>query len=196
MEKHIERFHSLFSADEARGKALFRTIFESDAFPEILSKTRDFPAATLYLFLEGLDRPSPSSQALVDLIALNQKDDQPPMSPRMSLDSKIIGLLTLKQLDNLADVVPSLLLERSFLRAYLQRLQPSPDDAFSDRTLPEDVMENYLKRLWDFSSKLSNIFARLKITILQNYLILLSERSEYDLDLFTRYAPLFYPYHQ
>jgi len=95
--------------------------------------------------------------------------------------------LTLKQLDELRKLDPSLINDTTFVTFYMNRLEPTGD---VDLSRDEKEKEKYVKRLYDFVKQLSPAFNSYKATVLYNSLLLSQKKGEYDQDIFMEYIML------
>ncbi len=94
--------------------------------------------------------------------------------------------LTLEQLIQLLGLVPNLIENDAFVRAYAARLLPANGSSLADKT----VLRDYLQRLHSWSQSLPPSQANLKACVLGNLLRLNLSEGIYDRDLFLTYLSL------
>ncbi|MEM9280921.1 MAG: hypothetical protein AAGA96_03780 [Verrucomicrobiota bacterium] len=96
-------------------------------------------------------------------------------------------ILTLEQIDELAQLRPELLLQPTFVNAKLSRMRPSADVSLE---LEPEVERAHYDRLWEFVSTLEPSFNSLKVAILYRRLDLARASGDYPLDWFLEYLKL------
>ena len=100
---------------------------------------------------------------------------------------KIHTRMLKSQLDELARILPTILLDANYVNTYLKRLQPAPDADWE--RIPEEE-KAYLDRLWSFVSQLSPSFNSLKANVLHRRLQWEKRQGRYDREMFLAYLRL------
>ena len=141
---------------------------------------RPLSVAQLRSVLSRLDRAD--LPGVVEAIAkeLNLKD-----SPGFGANS-VHALLTLKQLEQLATLVPTLLENDTFVRAVSARLAPADGASLSDKA----EMRRYLGRLLDWAERLPPSQNSFKALVVANLLRLDLSEGKFDRSLFIEYLKL------
>lgn len=91
------------------------------------------------------------------------------------------------QLDELLEMRPALIGDSDFVGAYLERLQPGPDEAWQ---WDARAREAHLNRLWSFVSRLAPAYHPLRSNVLYHRLAHDRARGVYDRERFLAYLTL------
>jgi hypothetical protein len=107
---------------------------------------------------------NPNHERLVSWIAADLQR-QPNPTPFGS--HEIHSQLTLTQMDQLAQAVPSLMGNDTYVHLYLRKLKPGADE---NTLVDSELMRTYLETAWEYVSKLDGSQNSLKTNILYNLL--------------------------
>ncbi|MEZ6135956.1 MAG: hypothetical protein R3C53_13725 [Pirellulaceae bacterium] len=100
--------------------------------------------------------------------------------------ASVHALLTLQQLDELLQLVPALIENESFIRAYAARLAPPAGSSLADRS----ELREYLQRLVAWSDRLPTSQNSFKAYVIGHLLRLSLTEGKFDRDLFLKYLAL------
>ncbi|MCB9638529.1 MAG: hypothetical protein H6727_06425 [Myxococcales bacterium] len=128
--------------------------------------------------ISRLERPD--VPGLPAMIVRDIKDNESISFGSRTIHSKLL----LEQLQACLKLMPSLRNDGSFVRVYLERLQPA---AGVDLENDLSAREAHFKRLWAFVSKLGSVHRSLKVHILYHWLALDEQRGMYSRSRFMRY---------
>ena len=131
----------------------------------------------------------PDLPNLTALIARDLRADDRPAFGYLEIHKS----LTIEQLDALAEQMPELKQQASFVHTYLSKLRPSDDIvSFRDHSSHRD----YLERLWAFAQNLDPVFNSLKANILLQRLQLDRQTGEFEKGRLLEYLklPKYVPY--
>ena len=148
--------------------------------------------------LEWLSAAKLEPERLRHLLSRLRRPDVPGLVPLIVADLEyknsggfgrhpIHGLLLLSQLDELLKAKPELLNQSAFVRAYLAKLAPGPDE---DLRFDVKAMEAHLDRQWAFVSRLAPVHNSLKAHVLYHRLAFDRTRGVYDRERFDTYVKL------
>lgn len=97
--------------------------------------------------------------------------------------AKIHAMMTLKQLERLAELNPEIKQNDRYVQAVLQRLRPSEDESLSDR----EVMRAHLETLEKFAMGLPQSQRNLQASVLHRRLVFDRQEGVYDRERFKKY---------
>lgn len=145
-----------------------------------------------------LDRASLNKNQLRSLLQKLEKPDLPNLVDLLVLDFanqkqvrfgqiEIHNRLTLQQLDDLAEKLPEVRNQRSFVHQYLLRLAPNADQ---DIRRDAKTKREYLTRVLEFTEQLNEVHNSLRANVLHQLLVLDKAEGIFDRDRFLKYLAL------